>query len=431
MENAHSGKMESRHFVSFIIKQQNQGEREMDPLEILTDLENVVPFFQPIFSADEHRIIGYEVLGRYQSINGPISLGPFFQDKEIPEEYRLEVDLTVLKKAFAKAINYDQDLIYFINRDAELLIHDEEEKLLQLISLFGEQGLSPNQIVLEVSERNAEGEFEDLDHLLRYYRTYGIKIAIDKMGNESSHLDRISQLEPDILKVDLQILKSTAGPTYQNILFSLSMLARKIGAVLLFENIETWFQLQFAWKNGGRYYQGFYLEKPHEDFIQRDVLKDRLKQECHEFIMSEKRKLGNLFSLQEEFDSRVQEMLNRHKKIRNYTELLKILANELDDMAFRMYVCDEDGFQKSPNLFKWQNSWMTQPEYEEKNWSWRPYFLENIIKMQNERKGILSDRYNDIETGEAIRTFCLPITSHHFLFIDLSSSYLFDREGLF
>jgi EAL domain-containing protein (putative c-di-GMP-specific phosphodiesterase class I) len=413
-------------------KRRNQGEGFMDALDILTDLENVIPFFQPIFSADEHRIIAYEILGRYQTEVGPISLGPFFQDKEIPEEYRLEVDLTVLDKAFKKAVHLEKDILYFINRDAELLIHDEDEKLLQLILSYSEQGITPNQIVLEVCERNSYGELEDLDHILRYYRTYGIKIAIDKMGNDSSHLDRISQLEPDILKVDLQVMKSTAaGPAYQNILFSLSMLARKIGAALLFENIETVFQLQFAWRNGGRYYQGFYLKEPQSEFLDRGILKERLKQECHEFILSEKKKIENLFSLRDEFQIKVQDTLSRNRKIDDYTQLLENLAKELNEMAFRMYICDEDGFQKSPNLFKVNNEWVIQPEYVEKNWSWRPYFLENIIKMRNEKKGILSDRYNDIETAVAIRTFCLPINSQEFLFIDLSSSYLFAREGLF
>lgn len=49
----------------------------MDALDILTDLENVIPYFQAIFSADEHQVIGYEVLGRYNGQNGVESLGDF------------------------------------------------------------------------------------------------------------------------------------------------------------------------------------------------------------------------------------------------------------------------------------------------------------------------------------------------------------------
>ncbi|PLR75825.1 diguanylate phosphodiesterase [Bacillus sp. V3-13] len=403
----------------------------MDALDIMTDLENVIPYFQPIFSADEHRVIGYEILGRYRTASGAASLGPFFLDRQIPDEYRLEVDNTVLEKALRKAACLDNDVLLFVNRDAELLMLDGGEEFLQILLRFQEQGIAVNRIVLEISERNYEGNPEHLDHLLNYYRTYGMKIAIDKMGSDSSHLDRIGQLSPDILKVDLQALRSTAvGPSYQDILYSLSMLARKIGATLLFENIEMVYQLQFAWKNGGRYYQGFYLHTPTEEFVARDFLKERLKKEFHEFIVSEKKKLERLFYASEMLQSKVQEILVKLRKHDVNDELLFTLANHLDQIAFRMYVCDEDGFQQSANILKINNQWIIQKEYLQKNWSWRPYFLENIMRMRNEKKGILSDLYSDIETGETIRTFSYPLNTKEFLFIDLSYEYLYEHDGL-
>lgn len=36
----------------------------MDPLDVLTNIENTLPYYQAIFSADEHKIVGYEVLAR-------------------------------------------------------------------------------------------------------------------------------------------------------------------------------------------------------------------------------------------------------------------------------------------------------------------------------------------------------------------------------
>ncbi|PLR97468.1 EAL domain-containing protein [Bacillus sp. T33-2] len=404
----------------------------MDALDILTNPEDVIPFFQPIFSADEHRVIGYEILGRFRMGTEISSLGPFFNDKQIPEDYRLEVDNTVLRKALEKAARLKEDVLWFVNRDAELLMHDNGDQFLQLILEFREQGIKPEQIVLEISERNYDGELDHLDHLLTYYRTYGIKIAIGKMGHDSSsHLDRLGQLAPEILKVDLQALNSSAtGRAYQDILYSLSLMARKIGATLLFENIETVFQLQFAWKNGGRYYQGFYLKKPDAQFTDSDILKEWLRNECLTFIVSKKKKLESVFLLSEEFHTTVQELLNRYRKIVEYSELLAALSKEMSHMAFRMYVCDEDGYQKSPNIFKHEDGWSLQPEYSGKNWSWRPYFLENIIKMRFRKKGILSDRYSDIETGEVIRTFSMPLDVKDYLFIDLDAGYLYGREGL-
>lgn len=406
------------------------GYQNMDALDILTDLDNVIPFFQAIFSADGHTVIGYEILGRYQ-INGSFeSLGPFFMDEEIPEEYKLEVDNVVITKALDKALELDKDVMLFINRDADLLMQGDGENFLQMLLSYEEKGLELNRIVLEISERNYKGQSDHLDHLLVYYRTYGIKIAIDKMGNDSSYLDRIGELAPDIFKIDLSALRSTStSHTYQNVLYSLSMLARKIGATLLFENIEMVYQLQFAWKNGGRFYQGYYLHYPEEQFVDRNLQKEALRKEFHEFISYEKKKLSVIFDFTENLQTNIQELLGRHKKYNDYEELLKYLSDDLSNVAFRMYVCDEDGFQKSDNIFKENAHWVLQPEYKDKNWSWRPYFLENIIKMRNEKKGILSDLYSDIETGETVRTYSFPLNNQDYLFIDLSYNFL-DRMGV-
>lgn len=403
----------------------------MDALDILTDLEHVVPFFQPIFSADEHRVAGYEVLARYKSGETYESLGPFFLDDTIPEEYRIEVDNHVLRKALQQCLTLDDDLLLFINRDADLLLYNDEEELLQILLEFAKKGISLKRIVIEISVRNNRKSLESLAHFIQYYRTYGIKIAIDNINIENNHLDWIGQISPNILKVDLQALRShTLSSGFQDIIYSISMLARRIGATLLFENIEMVFQLQFAWKHGGRFYQGFYLQKPESGLVERDVLKEQLKNECHQFILKEKKKLEGLFAIVERFQTKIAELLQKYRKVDNYEVLLMALAKEMDDISFRMYICDEDGFQKSPNIYKNGHEWIIQQQYLHKNWSWRPYFLENIIRMRNEKKGILSDLYSDIETGENIRTFSYPLKSNDYLFIDLTYDFLYEHTEL-
>jgi EAL domain-containing protein (putative c-di-GMP-specific phosphodiesterase class I) len=402
----------------------------MDALDILTDLENVIPYFQPIFSADEQRVIAYEVLGRYQSEGNIISLGSFFHDDSIPDEYKFEVDQLLVQKALERAFDLEDDVSIYLNRDADLLMYRHGEPFLQELLAFEKRGLNLKRIVLEISEGNYKGDFGQLDHLLQYYRTYGIKVAIASINSDTNFFERIGQLGPEIIKINLRALKSNAtAASFTDVLFSISLLARKIGATLLFENIEMSYQLQFAWKNGGRYYQGFYLHPPAPEFIERELLKQRLKGKFHEFIAYEKRKLEAIYSAAEYFQNKVQDILIKNKKA-NYEELFTSLIKEMDQIAFRMYVCDEDGFQKSSNIFKGESGWYSQKEYIEKNWSWRPYFLENIIKMRNERKGILSDLYSDIETGETIRTFSIPINGSDYLFIDITYQYLFENDQL-
>ncbi len=402
----------------------------MDALDILTDLENVIPYFQPIFSADEQRVIAYEVLGRYRAGGNIISLGNFFLDDQIPEEYKYEVDLLLVKKALELAFELEDDVSIYLNRDADLLMFLHGEPFLHELLAFEKRGLNLKRIVLEISKGNYKGDFSQLDHLLQYYRTYGIKVAIASIDSDSNFLERISQLNPEIIKINLQALKSNAiSVNFTDVLFSLSLLARKIGATLLFENIEMSYQLQFAWKNGGRYYQGYYLQSPGSEFIDRELQKERLKEKFHDFIAYEKRKLVAIYTTAEFFQNKVHDILGKNKKA-NYEELFVSLIKEMDQIAFRMYVCDEDGFQKSSNIFKGESGWSTQMKYIGKNWSWRPYFLENIFKMRNEGKGILSDLYSDIETGESIRTFSIPIDGNDYLFIDIAYQYLFENDQL-
>ncbi|MBO8178715.1 MAG: EAL domain-containing protein [Bacillus sp. (in: Bacteria)] len=404
----------------------------MDALEVMANLERVLPHFQPIFSADEHTVIGYEVLGRYQSDTSCESLGHFFHNDDIPDDFKREVDQVIITKALEKAIDEQFEGLLFFNQSARLLMSDQGEQLLTTLQQYEQKGFPLSNIVLELTQENNLGEEGQLEHFIRYFRTYGVKFAISKHGQERIDLKSIANLSPDIIKIDLQSLRYELGnPTFKEIVYSLSMLARKIGASLLFEKIEMEFQFQFAWKNGGRFYQGYYLQKPQEVFVEKVLLKDKLKQLCQKFITHEKAKIEKVQELASTLNDKMSELIPKFKKQeKDYEGLLKQLAKEFSTMSFRFYVTDENGFQLSPNLFKSGNKWVVYPQYVGKNWSWRPYFLENIMKMRTDQRGILSDVYGDIETSELIRTFAYPIHQHHFLFMDLSFDYLYERAEL-
>ncbi|MEH6940304.1 EAL domain-containing protein [Bacillus sp. JJ722] len=398
----------------------------MDAMEVLTNLEHLQPFFQPIFSADDHVVIGYEILGRYVNDSGVESLGSFFQDESVPDEYRVEVDNHVLRLALEKMKDMEDEFLIFINRDPNLLMLDHGEGFLEIVKEYvSEENMS--RIVIELSEKKFDGDMESLHHLLSYYKTYGIKVAIDHLGADS-HLDRISTLSPQILKVNLEQLKYQGWDTHKDVIASIGVLARKIGATLLFESIETVYQLQFAWRNSGRYYQGFYLAEPNANFINKEQLKDRFKKECHSFIVAEKRSLEQKFNKKKQLQDEIRTIVQKSKLLSADIEQLKGLAKSLEAFSFRLYVCDEDGFQTSPNILRQHSEWIIQDEYQNKNWSWRPYFLKTIIKMRNDQKGEFSDPYSDIDTGVTTRTFSIPLNESEYLFIDLSYDYLYEHD---
>lgn len=399
----------------------------MDALEIMSNLDKVMPYYQPIFSADEHKIIGYEVLGRYIENGQVISLGDFFHDGDTPDDYRREVEDVILQKALDAFTNSKKEEMLFINRHAAGLVEDYGESFLAILDTYMDKGLKYEQIVLEISE----GDYsKSLDNILRYYKTLGIRLAVDHIGEVDGDIRHFAGSSPDILKVSLRALRKDAGDqSYKNIVYSLSMFARKLGASLLFETVEAEYQLQYAWKNGGRYYQGFYLAKPSPFFAEPDQLKEMLREKCSRFITYEKKALSSVYALADKIETELTSIIARSKSAQK-EKLLEEIARHFDEMCFRLYICDENGFELTPNYFKKEGKWIFQPEYLDKNWSWRPYFLENIVRMNKNGGGLISDLYNDIETGETIRTFSCPINDHEYLFFDIPYEYLYDQEGL-
>jgi len=104
------------------------------------------------------------------------------------------------------------------------------------------------------------------------------------------------------------------------------------------------------------------------------------------------------------------------------------LAKKLQNYAFRLYICDGEGFQTTPNICWKEGKWVIEKEALRKNWSWRPYFLENLLKMRQEQISDLSNAYSDIETGELTRTFSMALPNNEYLFIDISYDYLYEHN---
>lgn len=402
----------------------------MDPLDIVGNLHKIKPVFQPIVSAINHDVIGYEVLARYKENQTWESLGPFFHDTDVPEEFKVEVDQVVLSQAVHMMMADGKEGLLFINRNAKQLMVNNGDDLLQSLLHFKEQGFDLSRIVIEVTEHDFDEDFETLNHLLLYFKTYGIQIAVDHVGAKSSNIDRIRLLEPHILKIDTGIIRRQDGDAFQDIMYSLSMLAHRIGAALLFENIEDDFQLYFAWKHGSRFYQGYYLAHPSFDPVGKSSLAVDIKERMSGYVQREKRLLQDRQQYVKHWEAKVRQLLPRWEGPKKSDAFIDGVTEQFHNESFRMFICHMDGQQVSSNFRKKNEDWFVESDKRGSNWAFRPYFLENVMKMKESHAGLLSDLYSDIETKEMVRTFSFPLTEQHFLFIDLRYAYLYDHECL-
>ncbi|MCM3760715.1 EAL domain-containing protein [Alkalihalobacillus oceani] len=404
----------------------------MDPLDVMMNKQLIRPYFQPIISADKQLVVGYDVLAKLETDEGVKGFDDLLEDKSIPDEYRLELNEYLQRGALDVFVTTDQTSTLFFAYDIELLYKDNAETFIRCLESYQQYDLNHHQIVLKLKESEIVERISEYKHFFAYIQSTGIRIAIDEVGKTGSYLDRIAMLKPNIVKVNVAFLDEDALPhLYREVHHSLSMLSRKIGATLLFDGITNFNQLNYAWRNGGRYYQGSYLQGEKADFVEADCCKEKMQKEFQHFIVYERKKMEAQLALTNELNQQLKQVMKMMNPEDTYDEMIMKVAKECDGYAFRVYLCNAEGFQQSSNAEKnAEKSWVLREEGRFKNWSWRPYFLENIVRMNIEKRGFLSDLYTDIDRDERIRTYSYPISEDLYLFLDIPYDYLFEQEGL-
>ncbi len=394
----------------------------MDVLELLDRLEEIEILYEPIFSADEHEIVAYEVIGQLTNHNEKFNIVEFTYDETVPADIRSEVELLMIKKALQLSAKELQHTRIYLPCNPNLLMMDFGDSYFETLQNLVDESDLPH-IYLMIPMQKYEGDLTQLRHPINYIKTYGVKTVTADIGPDSK-LDQILLLEPAVLKMKMsQLDYNTWGPQ-NHLLTTLQTLALKMGADLMFDEIETSYQLHYAWKSGARFFKGKYLATPTNQYIPRDIFKERIRNECQQFISTEKKRL----EVKYEEMNKLQKIITSTVKSINPTsqnvESLLQLAEKLDDCTFRLYICNDEGFQITPNIVKQESGWAVEEATIGKNWSWRPYFLLNMIKLRNDSKGDLSNIYSDIRTGELTRTYSMALNCQEFLFADITYSYL-------
>lgn len=377
--------------------------------------------------------MGYEVIGYFKDENNNTqNLNWFLNDSTIPEDFRLDLYNLIIEKAIHTYLKANEHFTLFLPYDAQILHRDNGETLLELLQASVNEGLNLTDIVIQVREDFTNEQMDSIQNLFNYMKLIGIQIAFDGVGERVGNLDRLIFLKPNIVQLNVEFLKDTELPyIYRDVHHSLSRLSQKIGATIMFKGITTYNQLNHAWRNGGRFYQGSYLKRPSSELSSTDTCKEKIQRDFQLFVNYERMKMNAQLKLMNQINDQFKVAIHSIQPNEPYDQIILKVGKACTNYAFRVYICNEEGQQLSSNAEKNKaGEWELQLEGKNKNWSWRPYFFENIARMNIEKKGILSDLYTDIGRDEQIRTYSYPIFNHLFIFIDISYDFLFEQEGL-
>ena len=382
----------------------------------------LAPFFQPIVSIGDGSIYGYEVLGRFVDESGHFtSMGPYFADPTVPGHEKLIRSRKVRELAFlhARDVNYQGRL--FINvKPSWLMQVFRAGSEIPTLRLLEELGLNPRNVVIEITEDEFEGDLVILDSVISRYREAGCKIAIDDFTFHN--FDRLIHLKPDIVKIDIRLVKkSVEKKEYQKLISSISDFAQEIGISVLFEGVEFEEELVNSIDAGGSYIQGYFFSQPEPDLQIADTYRDRIRAVLDSVIQNQRQENYSLLSLEFHLNELMEEMLKKISFEGDLDEALNRLLGSLPSACYRVYVCDQFGNQRSSNFLRGSNAVFTRDDdFRSRNWGWRPYFFHNLARMDRFRRGFMSNRYIDQETKKETYTYSHPLYGNLFIFLDFT-----------
>jgi len=126
-------------------------------------------------------------------------------------------------------------------------------------------GISPNQVVIELTEQTPTDDFQLLFNALHHYRAMGFSIALDDLGAGYSSLRLWSELRPDYVKIDRHFIDGIHQDALKReFVGSILQIAKASKAQVIAEGIELEEELLVLIEMGVDLVQGYLLCRPQE-----------------------------------------------------------------------------------------------------------------------------------------------------------------------
>ncbi len=219
--------------------------------------DKVVPYYQPIIDLKNPNYKKYEVLMRIVDNEEVIPPSFFLHIAKETKQYH-ELSKIIIKKSFLAFSKNDYDL------SINLSITDIEEA--QTVSFMKQQMEKyqlGNRLTIELLETE---EIKNKDMVLDFIRSMsnrGVKIAIDDFGSGYSNFSYLLQMNPDIIKIDGDIIKHLTEHSNEfYIVEAIIKFATMLHIKTVAEHVSSQEILTILKKLKVDYYQGYLFSEP-------------------------------------------------------------------------------------------------------------------------------------------------------------------------
>ncbi|WP_398470204.1 EAL domain-containing protein [Tardiphaga sp.] len=226
--------------------------------------ENTLPFefkmaFQPIVDVSARRVWGYEALIR--GTNGESAHSILSQVTE-ENRYRFDQRARVMAIETAGQLFGHDDIMLSINFMPNA-VYEPNACIQKSLAAARRANFPHKRLMFEFTENEKMTDTQHVKRIVAAYRKLGFITALDDFGAGYAGLGLLSQMQPDLIKIDMELLRDIhLSQPKQVIIAGLVQIANALDIVVLAEGVENEAELTVLRAAGITLFQGYYFAKP-------------------------------------------------------------------------------------------------------------------------------------------------------------------------
>lgn len=222
-------------------------------------------FYQPQVDLKTREVIGMEALLRWnhpeKGLLSPSDFIPILERTGLIRTVGLRVEKSVCQQIAA----WKKQHRHITQKTINCCIYELNNPIMleELMETIKEYDVDSSLIGIEITERVATRQIEELQKVLQALSDAGITILLDDFGTGYSSLNLLQKLPIDIVKIDESFIHSMLQDQYSaSLVRAIITMCHETGKKVMAEGIETEEQLQFLLSLNCDYGQGFLLGRP-------------------------------------------------------------------------------------------------------------------------------------------------------------------------
>ncbi len=214
--------------------------------------------YQPIVSALDFSLFAHEVLMRSDEPDLPHPNSVLKAGERLDRVSQIG---DAVRRLAASALASDADSVLFVN------LHPQDIEDEALYSTDAPLTRFAERVVLEVTERASLEGIRDLRERVARLRALGFRIALDDLGAGYAGLTSFTQLEPEFVKLDMELIRDIhQHDMKRKIVKSMVHLCHDMGKRIVGEGVESCEERDVLVELECDYLQGFLFAKPGRTF---------------------------------------------------------------------------------------------------------------------------------------------------------------------